>query len=879
MPPRHAEALGSRLLRRFKIGAKLNLGFGVLLFLTIIVIVLSLFASERASTNMTVTTDLRAPSTLASSRAQASLLKMLADVRGYLALGEQSYRDGYGEARRDFEANLAILEALGRGDATEPLFAVPENYSQRLEALKNSFFEWSKLPERLFILHDDQLEREPGLRLLIKEGNRPIAQIVVAIKKMIETQRRREATPANTNLLSDMASFQSSFFAMVAGLRGYVTTARANFKFEYTSNLAINDRAMNRLLASEAKLSVPQTKQLKIIEEVRKGFLELPDKIFEWVESERRRMDLYLFRTEAVPPAERMLEVLGEIAADQQSLLQSDLNEGRVQLRDTQRRLIATGVVALLLALLLAYVFRANIVGPVQRLTSVAAKVGSGQLSARARVESEDEIGTLAQTFNQMSEQLEQTLDDLEERRKAEAAAAKALRRQNEYLAALHKTALGLISRLDLTELLSDLVARAGQLLDTPHGYIYLVAPEGEMLERRIGVGAYSQSVGFRLDRGEGVAGRVWERGQPLVVNDYAAWEGRLAQAKYEVEIRAIIGVPLKSGAHVTGVLGMAYDSSSDQSFGDDEVELLNRFAQLASISLDNARLYTAAQEAKDRTQEANKRVTEQNRMLESLSTQLSKYLSPQVYSSIFSGEQSVEIASKRKKLTVFFSDIANFTETTDSLESEELTSLLNHYLTEMSKIALDYGATVDKYVGDAVMAFFGDPETKGVKQDAVSCVQMAIAMQRRMRELQSEWQEMGSEKPFQLRIGINTGFCTVGNFGSEDRMDYTIIGNEVNLAARLQSQAELGGILIAHETHALVKDTVLTEEQKAITVKGFSQPVRTYKVVGIYEDLEKEGLILRKEEDGLRLVIDLRKQDKADAIKALKDAVSRLEE
>ena len=140
-----------------------------------------------------------------------------------------------------------------------------------------------------------------------------------------------------------------------------------------------------------------------------------------------------------------------------------------------------------------------------------------------------------------------------------------------------------------------------------------------------------------------------------------------------------------------------------------------------------------------------------------------------QLYASIFSGEQSVEIASKRKKLTVFFSDIADFTGTTDSLESEELTNLLNHYLTEMSKVALEHGATIDKYVGDAIIAFFGDPDTRGAKADAIACVEMAIAMQRRMRELQSEWLDMGLEKPFRLRIGINTGFCTVGNFGSAD--------------------------------------------------------------------------------------------------------------
>ena len=123
--------------------------------------------------------------------------------------------------------------------------------------------------------------------------------------------------------------------------------------------------------------------------------------------------------------------------------------------------------------------------------------------------------------------------------------------------------------------------------------------------------------------------------------------------------------------------------------------------------------------EAKRKAELANELVSEQKRALEVLSTKLSKYLSPQVYSSIFTGQRSVEIASNRKKLTVFFSDIADFTATTDDLESEELTGLLNHYLTEMSKIALEHGATIDKYIGDAILAFFGDPETKGVKEDA----------------------------------------------------------------------------------------------------------------------------------------------------------------
>jgi len=286
--------------------------------------------------------------------------------------------------------------------------------------------------------------------------------------------------------------------------------------------------------------------------------------------------------------------------------------------------------------------------------------------------------------------------------------------------------------------------------------------------------------------------------------------------------------------------------------------------------------------EAKQRAEKANKLVSEKNRMLESLSVKLSKYLSPQLYKSIFSGEKNVEVASQRKKLTIFFSDIAGFTETTDLLESEELTNLLNQYLREMSAIALEYGATIDKFIGDAIMLFFGDPESKGARDDAIACVKMAIAMQQRMRDLQAEWRERGQEHVFQLRIGINTGFCTVGNFGSDDRVDYTIIGNEVNLAARLQSHADLGGILLAHETYSLVKDVVLAEETGTITVKGFSTPVRTHRVVGLHDGSVIQGRTIRQEQDGFLLIVDQKKltrEGRTDVIRVLLEAADRLRE
>ena len=134
-----------------------------------------------------------------------------------------------------------------------------------------------------------------------------------------------------------------------------------------------------------------------------------------------------------------------------------------------------------------------------------------------------------------------------------------------------------------------------------------------------------------------------------------------------------------------------------------------------------------------------------------------------------------------------------------------------------------------------------------------------------------------GLERPFRIRMGISTGFCTVGNFGSQDRMDYTIIGNEVNLASRLESAAEPGSILLANETNALVQDIVLTEEQPPITVKGFLRPINTFKVVGTYGELIDTGQIVLQERDGLRVLVDLSKQDKSEAIAILEEVLSQL--
>ena len=272
--------------------------------------------------------------------------------------------------------------------------------------------------------------------------------------------------------------------------------------------------------------------------------------------------------------------------------------------------------------------------------------------------------------------------------------------------------------------------------------------------------------------------------------------------------------------------------------------------------------------------------LSEKSNALEQLSKQLAKYLSPQIYDSIFSGKQEVKLISQRKRLTVFFSDLVGFTETTERLESEDLTRLLNQYLTEMSNIAIAHGATIDKFIGDAIVIFFGDPETLGVKEDATQCVKMAIAMRKRMKELERSWQDSGLEKPLRCRIGINTGLCTVGNFGSDDRMDYTIIGGGVNLAARLEGACEPAEILISYETYAHIKDQISCEERDQIKVKGIAAPVTTFQVDDLFENLQEDVRPIRASRPNFSLDLNISKlnpSEQSDVLDVLRHAAERV--
>lgn len=275
------------------------------------------------------------------------------------------------------------------------------------------------------------------------------------------------------------------------------------------------------------------------------------------------------------------------------------------------------------------------------------------------------------------------------------------------------------------------------------------------------------------------------------------------------------------------------------------------------------------------------KKLSNEHTMYKLRTYKLSRYLTPTVWKAINDGREKA-LTTERKRVTIFFSDIQGFSSLSEELEAETLTELLNSYLTEMARIANKHKGTIDKFMGDAIMVIFGDSQSEGVKADCLRAVSMAIEMRKKMKELQQRWYNQGIKKPLLIRMGINTGFCTVGSFGTSHYMDYTVLGTHVNLASRLESAADPGEILISHDSWALVKDVVLCRDKGEISVKGFSQPVRVHQVIDFRKDLGKDQSWFEENADGFSMHLDLEKirnYDKERILDALQKASEKLRE
>jgi adenylate cyclase len=314
----------------------------------------------------------------------------------------------------------------------------------------------------------------------------------------------------------------------------------------------------------------------------------------------------------------------------------------------------------------------------------------------------------------------------------------------------------------------------------------------------------------------------------------------------------------------------------------EEEIARLGREVEHLTHELEDLRILN--ENTIEHSSELENTLIEQNSRLDLLKDKMKKYLSPQLYKALVGGTTSAEIIHKRKKLTIFFSDIVNFSAITDSIESELLSDVLNQYLNRMAEIATKWGGTIDKFMGDGVMVFFGDPEFIDDVTHAQNCARMALDMMTELAVLRPRWREMGMFHALRVRMGINTGYCTVGNFGSSNRMEYTIVGGQVNIASRLESIAEPDSIYISQATYALIQDAAECEYVDNISVKGVHYPIEVYRLTGVRGDQAQASGLLQPVKQGFILKeiafdpsVSSRSEREA-MLKALRTAVDMLE-
>jgi signal transduction histidine kinase/DNA-binding response OmpR family regulator len=391
---------------RLGIGTRLTIGFGTLVGLTLLVVALAILAGRDATRDIEVSEAVRAPASLAAAQAQEALLRMQLHLRGYLVLSDREDIGQYDAARQAFETALTALQGLAAGWA--------EHDRQRVQALTEGYARWKRLPPQLFELHEDPLRNRPALRLSSVDVQARRVRVLAETEAMIELQKARPGDEVNRETLAAMLTLQSSFDALATNVMAFGASGESNFKLTYGPQLVANAAFWDALLARRQWLTPRQRVHLERIATARAELTQLALHVRAILEGDRAYEDLYLYRTEVAPQAQALLSLLDQVTATQQAQLQADLSRARESLDRSRARTVAGGLMALALGVAMAFLLYRSIVGPVRRLTQVAAQIAAGDLTARARADTRDETGMLAASFNTMTARLAETIANLE---------------------------------------------------------------------------------------------------------------------------------------------------------------------------------------------------------------------------------------------------------------------------------------------------------------------------------------------------------------------------------------------------------------------------------------------------------------------------------
>ncbi|MEL6602553.1 MAG: ATP-binding protein [Cyanobacteria bacterium J06614_10] len=476
----------SDIFADFSISRKLNVGFGVLILLTFVVFGCNYWGGLLATRNIKQTQQMRVPTALASTQAQQDLLKMSSHVRGYLVTGSSEYRNSYYHSRQSFEQELSSMLTLLDANA-----ALSADNKTHLSELQARYEEWRQIPEELFVLSDQFIENQPALKLFQEQGELALLNIQAEAQQLIDLQAARSPTFENVQLLTQLSAFQNSSALMGASLRAYLIGRNPDFRFEYTGKAQAAEQHWNAITADAGRLTSEQQKAIETIQFYRQQLLEIIPELLAIAESNQYRQDLFLFNTKAEPLAAEMLALLDEIVLGQQRLLEDELELSRASLVSAQWQTLLGSFFALGVALAMVLLLRRKIADPIVRLTRATAQVTEGNLDVKTNIESEDEIGTLAKTFNRMTGYLKSSHENLEKYNQTLKNQKTQLESKNiqigQALDALQATQAQLIQTEKMSSL-GQMVAGIAHEINNPVSFIHgnipcMMAYTGDLLE------------------------------------------------------------------------------------------------------------------------------------------------------------------------------------------------------------------------------------------------------------------------------------------------------------------------------------------------------------------------------------------------------------
>jgi len=312
----------------------------------------------------------------------------------------------------------------------------------------------------------------------------------------------------------------------------------------------------------------------------------------------------------------------------------------------------------------------------------------------------------------------------------------------------------------------------------------------------------YSPKTTLKPGVGIGIAGTVFFSGKAEIVNNVSL-DPRYVKGANRAS--SLMCAPLKTRDKVIGVINVSSEEPADYTAAN--LQLLHMLTSQAALVIENA-------------------VFHENKLKEErIKSNLERYVAPQIVKAIMDSKENIVFTPIKKNITVLFSDIRNFTTTCEQQPPEKIVGYLNEYFTHMVDVIFTYGGTLNKFVGDMIVAFFGAPAM--AEQNEKRAIEAAIGMQKRIKTIPAQW----IQNNFHTGIGINSGEVVVGNIGSPHHMDYTAIGDEVNTGSRLQSMAKGGQILVSRSVYEATKELFAFTEIGSVQVKGKNKSVEVFEV------------------------------------------------